>query len=171
MKRILFAAALLVAATTPAFAQATQSTPSQPAAAQRAGEVKQTLIDLEKGAWEAWKKKDAAYFESFLSDDTVQVGAGGVGRKAQIVKGIGESTCDVKSYTVGDIDVVMLNVDTAILTYSATQDATCGGAAEPSPVWASSVFVRRGGKWLAAFHQETPAQRPAQPQTATEKKP
>jgi hypothetical protein len=76
----------------------------------------------------------------------------------------------VRDYTVGDIDVLMLNADTAILTYSATQDATCGGAAEPSPVWASTVFVRRGGKWLAAFHQETPAQRPA-PQTATEKKP
>jgi hypothetical protein len=64
----------------------------------------------------------------------------------------------------------MLNQDVAILTFSATQDATCGGAAEPSPVWASTVFVKRGGKWLAAFHQETPAQRPAQPQAA-EKKP
>ena len=170
MKRLLFAAAMLIAALTPASAQTAQATPSRPAAAQGAGDVKQTLIDLEKGAWEAWKKKDAAYFETFLTDDTVQVSPAGVTRKAQIVKGIGASTCDVKGYAMDGFDVVMLNPDTALLTFSATQDATCGGMAEPSPVWASSVFVRRGGKWLAAFHQETPAQRPAQ-QPMMEKKP
>ena len=170
MKRLLFAAAMLVAASLPAFAQSPPGAPSQPAAAQGAGDVKQTLIDLEKGAWEAWKKKDSAYFETFLTDDTVQVSPGGVTRKAQIVKGVGASTCDVKGYAMDGFDVVMLNPDTALLTFSATQDATCGGAAEPSPVWASTVFVKRGGKWLAAFHQETPAQRPApQPQAAVKK--
>ena len=170
MKRLLFAAAMLVAASLPAFAQATPGAPSQPAAAQGAGDVKQTLIDLEKGAWEAWKKKDGNYFETFLTDDTVQVNAAGVARKAQIVKGIGSSDCEVRGYTTDGFDLVMLNPDTALLTFSATQDATCGGAAEPSPVWASTVFVRRGGKWLAAFHQETPAQRPApQPQAAVKK--
>jgi uncharacterized protein (TIGR02246 family) len=170
MKRLLFAAAMLIAAPTFAVAQTTPATPSQPAAGQGAGDVKQALIDLEKGAWEAWKKKDGKYFESFLSDDTVQVSPAGVTRKAQIVKGIVASTCDVKGYEMDGFDVVMLNPDTALLTFSATQDATCGGAAEPSPVWASTVFVRRGGKWLAAFHQETPAQRPASQQTM-EKKP
>ena len=170
MKRLLFAAAMLIAVLTPASAQTAQATPSQPAAAQGAGDVKHTLIDLEKGAWEAWKKKDSAYFETFLTDDTVQVSPAGVTRKAQIVKGIGASTCDVKGYAMDGFDVVMLDADAAILTFSATQDATCGGMAEPSPVWASSVFVRRGGKWLAAFHQETPAQRPAQ-QPMIEKKP
>jgi hypothetical protein len=170
MKRLLFAAAILVTASATTFAQATPATPSRPAAAQGAGDVKQTLIDLEKGAWEAWKKKDAAYFETFLSDDTLQIGASGVTRKAQIVKSMGAGTCDVKSYTLGDIDVLMLDADAAILTYSATQDATCGGVAEPSSVWASTVFVRRGGKWVSVSHQETPAQRPAS-QAATEKKP
>ena len=111
------------------------------------------------------------YFETFLTDDTLQVGASGVTRKAQIVKGIGASTCDVKGYAMDGFDVVMLDADAAVLTFSATQDATCGGAAEPSPVWASTVFVKRGGKWLAAFQQETPAQKPAQPQATTEKKP
>ena len=170
MRRLLFAAAMLIAALTPASSQTAQATPSRPAAAQGAGDVKQTLIDLEKGAWEAWKKKDGKYFESFLSDDTIQVNAAGVARKAQIVKGIGSSDCEVRGYTTDGFDVVMLDQDAAILTFSATQDATCGGAAEPSPVWASTVFVRRGGKWLAAFHQETPAQRPAG-QQSTEKKP
>ena len=25
------------------------------------------------------------------------------------------------------------------------------------PLWASTVYVKRGGKWLIAFHQEIPA--------------
>jgi len=66
--------------------------------------------------------------------------------------------------------VVTLNQDAAILTFSATQDATCGGVAEPSPVRASTVYVKRAGKWQAAFHQETPAQQTAR-QQPTEKKP
>ena len=171
MKRLLFAAAMLVAASLPAFAQATPGAPSQPAAAQGAGDVKQTLIDLEKGAWEAWKKKDGKYFETFLTDDTIQVWTGGVTRRAEIIKEISTNPCEIRGYTMDGFDVVMLNPDAAVLTFSATQDGTCGGTPMPSPVWASTVFVKRGGKWLAAFHQETPAQKPAQPQATTEKKP
>ena len=170
MRRLLFAAAVLLAASPLAFAQTAQGTPSQPAAGQGGGDVKQALIALERGAWEAWKNRDGKYFETFLSDDTVQVGASGVTRRAQVVKEIGGSTCDVKGYTFDNIDVVMLDADAAILTYSATQDATCGGVAAPPAVWASTVFVKRGGKWQAAFHQETPAQQ-ATPTTPTEKKP
>jgi hypothetical protein len=41
------------------------------------------------------------------------------------------------------------------LTYKGVADGTCGGTAIP-PVWASSIWVNRGGKWSAASHQETP---------------
>ncbi|MDQ3684487.1 MAG: nuclear transport factor 2 family protein [Acidobacteriota bacterium] len=172
MKKLLFVAAMLIAASSFAFAQTTQGTSSPSAAVrQGGGAVKESLVALERQAWEAWKKKDGAYFQTFLSDDTVQVGSQGVTRKAQIVNGIGTSTCDIKGYTLDNFDVVTLNQDAAILTFSATQDATCGGVAEPSPVWASTVYVKRAGKWQAAFHQETPAQQSAGQQRPTEKKP
>ena len=119
--------------------------------------VEAQLIALEKQAWEAWKNKNGSFFQSNLSDDTVGVGAGGVDNKAQIVKDISGGGCEVKSYSLDNFKLVMLEKNTAILTYKAMQDATCNGKTIPAAVWASSMFVKRGGKWLAAFHQETPA--------------
>jgi hypothetical protein len=39
----------------------------------------------------------------------------------------------------------------------AVQDGTCGGTAMSPMLWASSAYVKRGSKWFAASHQETPA--------------
>jgi hypothetical protein len=50
----------------------------------------------------------------------------------------------------------MLNSSTAVLTYKGAADGTCGGMAIPAN-WSTSIWVNRGGKWMAAFHQETPA--------------
>ena len=90
MKRLLFAAAMLVVASTLTSAQPAQGATSQPAAAQGAGDMKPALIDLEKGAWEAWKKKDAAYFETFLSADTETAM-----KAAAILESIQDPACDV----------------------------------------------------------------------------
>jgi hypothetical protein len=65
--------------------------------------------------------------------------------------------CEVKSYELSDTKVTFFNSDSALLTYKGTQDATCAGQTMPPSVWASSLYVRRGGKWYAASHQETPA--------------
>jgi len=54
-------------------------------------------------------------------------------------------------------NMTFLNSSAAILTYKSTQDAICGGQQVPATVWSSSAYVLRGGKWLAASHQETPA--------------
>jgi hypothetical protein len=33
--------------------------------------LKETLINLEKQSWEAWKRRDGKFFQDFLSDDHV----------------------------------------------------------------------------------------------------
>jgi uncharacterized protein (TIGR02246 family) len=38
------------------------------------------------------------------------------------------------------------------------QDAVCGGKTQPATVRASSVYVKRDGKWLNVFYTEIPAQ-------------
>jgi len=40
--------------------------------------LKETLVNLEKQSWEAWKKRDGKFFQEFLSDDHAEVGFGGV---------------------------------------------------------------------------------------------
>jgi len=119
--------------------------------------LKDTLTNLEKQSWEAWKNRDGKFFQDFLSDDHVEMGFGGPTDKAKVVAGVGSPVCVVKSYSVDSFNVTLLNPDTALVTYHAAQDTTCGGNPVPSPVWASSLYVRRGGRWLNAFYQQTAA--------------
>jgi hypothetical protein len=121
-------------------------------------QIQRNLIASEKKLWEAWKNKNDKPFRAALSSDTVMISEMGVSGKEAIVKEIGSGNCEVGSYDLSDFKLTWINSDTALLTYKATQDVTCNGTKGPAAVWASSVWVRRGGKWYAATHQETPAQ-------------
>lgn len=152
MKRALVIVVLTIAAVTSALGQ----TNNKGGVDTRNDSVKETLIALEKQAWEGWKNKDGKFFQSFLSEDTIAVSSSGVDNKAKIVSDISSSNCEVRSYSLDNFNLVMLDKNTAILTFKGVQDFTCGGKAGPPMVWGSSVYVKRGGKWLNAFHQETP---------------
>ena len=123
----------------------------------RNNSVEAEIIALEKRAFEAWKNKDKKFFEEHMSEDAQYLDLNGVGAKAQYVKAIIENSCTVSSYSLDNTKVTMLSKDAALLTYRYTHDAVCGGIPEASPLWASTVYVKRGGKWLIAFHQEIPA--------------
>jgi hypothetical protein len=118
--------------------------------------LKESLVKLEKQSWEAWKNHDGKFFQEFLSDDHVEVGFGGPTDKATVVSGVAGPLCSVKSYAVDHFELAVLNADTALLTYHAAQDTTCGGKPVPSPVWVSSLYVKRGDRWLNVLYQQTP---------------
>jgi hypothetical protein len=115
------------------------------------------IVSTEKKLWEAWKNKNTKVFKAYLSADSVMIGDAGVTTKTETLKELDEMACEVKSYELSDIKVAFLNNDAALMTYKSVQDATCNGQAVPPTVWASSAYVKRGGKWFAASHQETPA--------------
>ena len=117
------------------------------------------LIAKEKEAFETFKTKKADAFGSLLGKDFLGVDANGVLDKSAEVKSVAEA--DIKDYALSDIKVVMAAKNTAVLTYTLTQHGTYKGQALPAKVYASSVWVNRGGKWLAVFHQETPGSPPA----------
>jgi hypothetical protein len=121
--------------------------------------AEQKLIGAEKQLWEAWKNKDAAPFKEYLTDDTVNVTPNGVERgKEKAIESIAKSPCEVKSYALTDFKVDWVDKDAALLTYKAAEDATCNGQKIPPTVWASSLWVKKGSKWVAPFHQETATQ-------------
>ena len=117
--------------------------------------LKTKLVALETQSWVAWKNHDGKFFEQFLSDDHVEVGFGGVTDKKNVVAGVTSPACTVKSYAIDHFALAVLDKSTAVLTYHASQDTTCGGTAVPSPVWASSLYVKRSGRWLNATYQQT----------------
>jgi thymidine kinase len=117
--------------------------------------VEAQLIALEKQAWEEWKNKNRGFVQNFLADDAFFVYADGIVDKSQIVKSIG--SCEIKSYSLDNFKFQMLDKNAALLTYTAMQDAVCGGKTQPASVRSTSVYVKRGGKWLNAFYTETAA--------------
>jgi hypothetical protein len=117
----------------------------------------QTAIpDLERQSWVAWQHHDGAFFAHFLSDDHVEVHPTGPATKAQIVPFVASGACTVTSYTLGDMSVTQFSPDSAVITYRAEQDTVCGGAHVPSPVWVTSGYVLREGRWQNAVYVQTP---------------
>jgi hypothetical protein len=116
---------------------------------------KETLVKLENQSWEAWKNHDGKFYQSFLSDDHVEVGFSGPANKSAVVDFVSGAVCEVRSYSVDHFNVTMLDAKTALLTYHAAQDTSCGGKAVPSPAWVSSLYIKRGGHWLNVLYQQT----------------
>jgi hypothetical protein len=121
------------------------------------GALKEALVKLEKQSWVAWQGHDGKFFQEFLSDDHVELGSGGPASKAAVVSMVAGTACTVKSYSVDHFELTMPSSDTALLTYHAAQDTTCGGKPVPSPVWVSSLYVKRGDRWLNVLYQHSPA--------------
>jgi hypothetical protein len=71
------------------------------------------------------------------------------------VKSITSADCQVKSFSLSGFAYSWLDSNSVIVTYAGMQEGTCSGKKIPAKVNASSVWVKRGSKWLTAFHQES----------------
>ena len=147
MTRAIFLAALFSISLLPAGPTA-KAEPTEEAA------LKEQLVKLEKQSWEAWKNRDGKFFQEFLSDDHVEVGFGGIATKAEIVAFVGSPACTVKSYELDHFELKLLDKNTALLTYRETQDTVCRTPV-PSPCWVSSLYMKRGERWLNVLYQQT----------------
>jgi hypothetical protein len=147
MKKIFVLIVIAIAASSAIFGQAKSK--------DNGNSVEAQITALEKAAWEAWKNKNSSWFQTNLAEDALLVNSDGVNNKSQIVKGI--SDCEIKSYSLNDFKFISLDKNSALVTFTAMQDGACRGVTLPSTVRASSVYVKRGGKWLSVFYTETPA--------------
>src|SRR5438045_3950758 len=142
---------------------------SKPAPAPPA--TKEALLEMDKKANEAYLKGDSKFFEGFLSDKFVMTEGGKRLDKTTVVKMIGETKCDVKTWSLDEPSMQNIDADTAVIVYKGTFDGTCNGPDGkpmkiPSPVRAASVFVRNGDKWQGAFHAEVAIVDPKNPPKA-----
>ena len=118
--------------------------------------AKDALVTLEKSAYEAWKSKDAKFWDTFLSDKFVGYGSSGRLDKASATNEYTGADCEIKSYALSDEHMRPLGNDAALLTHKTTVDGTCGGQRVPANIRAASIFVRDGDTWKGAFHAEAP---------------
>jgi hypothetical protein len=114
-----------------------------------------SIRELETNSWVAWKGHDAVFFEQFLSEDHVEVHAHGITGKAAVVDGVRSPACVVQTYLLGPFSLTRVSEDTVLVTYRAEQDTACGNQKVPSPVWATSLYARRSGRWVNVMYQHT----------------
>jgi len=123
-----------------------------------ADDVKDELVAIEKSQWQACKDRDGEAYRDVVTDDAVFIIADGsiTEGKEAIIADISGHECQSNSLNFADFKVRQLSPDTAILTYTVTQDVSCEGQRLPNRVYSESVYVRQGGKWRTASYQETP---------------
>lgn len=117
------------------------------------------IMAQEKQANEAYAKGDGQFFQGFLSDKFVMTEGGQQQNKADAVKMISGSKCDVKSMSLDEGKLSQIDADNYAVVYKATWDGTCtmGGKTDkiPSPVRGATVWTRSGDKWQPIWHGET----------------
>lgn len=112
------------------------------------------LVALEAEGWDALVRGEGgAYYTERMLDDGLMVVPGMVLTKTDAITGI-EQAPPWAWYRITDARTIALTDDVALLVYTAT--AQRGGEAEYR-AHMSSTYVRRGGQWKLAAHQQTPA--------------
>jgi hypothetical protein len=180
MKKVIVLAALLVAASACATtttntnenANATANSNVSATPAPTPQGISQADIEAkERQTWDAMKAKNWDAFAGMLADDFVYVSGDGIANKAQTADGV--KKLDISEYTFSDIKFRKVDEDLAIITYTSSEKSTYDGKPSPDkPLHNSSAWIKRGGNWLIASHQETevmemPAGQPTPAATAT----
>jgi len=116
------------------------------------------LMGMEKTLWTAWAAADGAPFEAHLMDDALNVTPGGVTvGKAAMLEDITSGACEVRSWEVGEPTLHRVTDDVVMLSYDATQDATCEGHVIPAKTHVVTTWVNHDGTWKNWGYFETPA--------------
>ncbi len=119
--------------------------------------TERSIQKLETILWQAWKDHSAGPFEEHLTSDSINLVGPSFRGRANIVNQITSDNCKVSSFSLSGFSYQWLDANSVIAIYEATEDGICGGEKLPAKVNASTVWVKRGGKWMSAFHQESPA--------------
>ena len=121
--------------------------------------VEKALEAKEQAGWQSWKDHNPKAIEEMIPENGISIADGAIQKgKQQVLNGFTSSACDVKSFALSDFSYMWLNKDTVLMTYTATQDASCSGKKQAGKVIATSLWQKKGGKWVSPFHQETDAE-------------
>jgi hypothetical protein len=117
------------------------------------GATADEIIAKEKQLWDALKKRDYEAFGKMLSSDNVYISSDVVGGKDETVNGVREFA--PTEVNLSDWKTLVLDADTAVVTYTVDARGTSGGQPlPPGKLRASTAWVKRGGEWLAVYHQD-----------------
>lgn len=114
----------------------------------------ETLTDIEYRQWRALTSTpDAvAFYSDLLTDDSVMAVPSRTMSREQVISAVAEAP-PIVLYELYDLKVIHLSEDSGIVTYRMVQGRE---GRQPFKAAISTAYVRRGGEWRIAYHQQTP---------------
>jgi ketosteroid isomerase-like protein len=133
---------------------------AQPAKAAVPSANTDALVKTHQAGWEAFKARDAKWFNDHLTENFGLVNpiGGYVGSKAETIKTWTETMkCEgITNVKVSDGISTALSPTVEILTLKGTADGTCDGQ-KNSDLYQTAVYVKEGDTWKLAYMMEAPA--------------
>lgn len=113
------------------------------------------ILINEKAVWQAAKLRDMHRFAQLVADDARMVFTSGIMTKQEYMQAVGTRT--IADYSLENFQVFVPAEGTVITLYQATVSGTSNGKVFPTTTLReSSVWIKRAGKWVAVWNQETP---------------
>jgi hypothetical protein len=117
---------------------------------------KETIVAAEKDAWQNIKDKKFDLFQKMLAADFRGVYASGINKADKELASV--RTLDFKSFTLGEMDLVFIAKDTAMVTYQVTIQGTEGSKDISGKANAASIWKKVGNEWRVIFHTDVRAE-------------
>lgn len=118
------------------------------------------IMELERRFWQAMQDMDVDAAVTLLDAQSTSVAGSGVHHfnpaeyKAMALSG----NARITSFELFDEQVIFPLPDVAVATYTARQCFTMEGERHEMVVYDTTTWVRKGGRWLAFAHTETPVE-------------
>ena len=119
------------------------------------GNLKETVLALEKRMWEAHAKQDFAVFKNLVADDFVCIDTfGRPSDKAGVLDYVARFR--VLEHTMKDVKVVLLNATSAIVSYEVQYKVrpTDGQRVENTTRRVTSAWAQRKGRWWYVYCED-----------------
>ena len=120
------------------------SSPAKPA------ETSEDVIANEKLVWDLFKSRNFDAFQNLLAPEFMEAEPTGLYDKVGTVKGVSEM--DASQFEQSDWKAVKFDEDAGLVTYTVTMKGP-----KPMKDYHATIWAKRDGKWLAFYHQGTPA--------------
>ena len=118
------------------------------------------VLAQQRRVWRAVQEKDPATLRSLLSEDLLWISR--VGADGNRIDFENYVRRDWAGRTQPEFEFIRINKTAAIVTFATpsgdrSSDGKSSESRATNPVYHSSVWMRRGGKWWIVFHQQTQA--------------
>jgi len=137
---------------------ATKAAPKAPAAAGGNAAVEKAIVANENKVLDTITKHDKAGFSALMGPGSVSADESGFMTAEQFVPMMDQ--VKMTAAKISDSKFVWADASTVVHYYTWTGSGSFQGQAMKSPVFASTVWTKKGGSWVAVFHQETTAAPP-----------